>query len=131
MWSQHVRTSEDVVPRPSEESSGGRQEKQGRKCSSVGVADSGAAAARTSPVRETRQVGVTGASACELENLCLFQNRLPSLSSVLLPHRYGGPVLSGLLTFLEAQDMHFNGKFPDFYSLRLSRLNLILSANSG
>lgn len=94
--------------------------------------DSGTVAARTSPARnETYKVGAMGTSACGPENVCLFRSQLPSLSSVPLPHRCAGLVSSDLLTFVEAQDIHFNGKFPDFYSLRLSRLNLILSANSG
>lgn len=47
-----------------------------------------------------------------------------------LPHGNMGPVLSDLLTFLEAQNIHLHGKFPDFYAGRVSRLNLILSANN-
>lgn len=81
------------------------KEKQGRQWSFTEVADSATILARTRLGRETCEVGVMRAPG--KENSCLFQKQLPLLS---LPHRNVGPVLSDLLTFSEAQNIHFNGK---------------------
>lgn len=69
------------------------------------VADSATILARTRLGRETCEVGVMRAPG--KENSCLFQKQLPLLS---LPRRNVGPLLSDLLTFSEAQNIHFNGK---------------------
>lgn len=81
----------------------------------------------TRPVRGTN---VEGMRAMPTRKFMLLSKPAPVPQPGPLPHGNVGLVLSDLLTFVEAQNIHFNGKFPDFYSVRPSRLNLILSANN-
>ena len=70
-----------------------------------------------------------GDTSCYAEELCLSESAtIPSCG--LLPHGKLGPAFSDCLAFSQAKNMHFSGKFSDFYSLRFSGLHLILSSNN-
>lgn len=76
-----------------------------------------------------RAGGVGSGTSCHQEESCLSQNQLPFLAVGCCHVGKWAPHFQ-TVAFSQAENTHFNGKFSDFYSLRFSGLNLILSSNN-